>query len=65
MWKGFVKYLREQMIVGLSVSEFSGNHQINNAKLVIKDQIIKGHPIPYLLLHHKILILDILPGIGF
>ncbi len=51
--EGFQKYLREQMIVGLSVSEFSGDYQINNAKLVIKDQIIKGHPIPYLLLHHK------------
>jgi hypothetical protein len=51
--KGFKKFLQEQKIDGLLVTEFSGNHTIDDAKAVIKNQIIQGHPIPYLLLHHK------------
>jgi hypothetical protein len=50
---GFSQYLTEHGAENILLEEFTGNQSFENAKEVIRQQIDRDLPIPYLLLRHK------------
>lgn len=50
---GFTRYLKDQGLEQITVEGFSGDNSLEEAIKVIKTQLDRGFPIPYLLLRHK------------
>lgn len=51
--EGYGKYLKNQGIDGIKLSEFSGERTYDEAREIVKQQIDKGMPLAFLTLRHR------------